>query len=180
LPGENDRDSLAAFRRRYLADLAARNYAAETLTQRGRDLATFILWCHERSIAEPRDVTKPILERYRRHLHQHRRADGGPLTFQVQAGRLSRIKGFFAWLADENHLVAEPSPHVSCLAWPNQSRAVRRVSISRPGAEHRLSRGGPTTAHGRDLAAARIIRKPGESGLADHASPRVSRPSRIA
>jgi hypothetical protein len=40
------------------------------------------------SIAEPR-VTKPILERYSRHLHQYRRAGGGPLTFQVQAGRLS-------------------------------------------------------------------------------------------
>ena len=127
LPGENDRDSLAAFRRRYLADLATSNYAAETITQRGRDLATFILWCHERSIAEPRDVTKPILERYRRHLHQYRRADGGPLTFRVQAGRLSRIKGFFAWLADENHIVADPA---AALKLPRMERRLPATTLT--------------------------------------------------
>jgi hypothetical protein len=40
--------SLAAFQRRYLVDLASCNYAGETITQRGLDLATFLLWCHQR------------------------------------------------------------------------------------------------------------------------------------
>lgn len=132
LPGEDDRDSLAAFRRRYLADLAVRNYAAETITQRAADLATFILWCHERGLAEPRDVTKPILERYRRHLYQHNRADGAPLTFRVQAGRLSRIKGFFAWLAAQNHIAADPA---AALELPRTERRLPATTLTAEEAE---------------------------------------------
>ena len=69
LPGEGDPDSLASFRTRYLAWLAVRNFSGETIESRGRDLYAFIVWCAERGLGEPREITKPILERYQRHLH---------------------------------------------------------------------------------------------------------------
>lgn len=36
-------------------------------------------WCEARSIGRPQGVTKPILERYQRHLFHMRKADGKPL-----------------------------------------------------------------------------------------------------
>jgi integrase/recombinase XerD len=127
LPGEDRPDSLAAFRRRYLASLAAKHYAAETITQRGADLAAFVIWCDARTIGEPWAVTRPILERYRRHLHEHRRTDGAPLSFRVQAGRLSRIKGFFAWLAEENHIAADPA---AALVAPRPERRLPAATLT--------------------------------------------------
>jgi len=109
LPGLDDPASLTAFRARYLTWLQVRGFSAETVETRGRDLYAFITWATERGLAEPREITKPILERYQRHLFHWRKEGGAPLSFRTQAGRLSRIRGFFQWLARENHILADPA-----------------------------------------------------------------------
>ena len=109
LPGARDPESLAAYMERWLSHLAVKNYAEATIVDRRTALATFILWCATRGIGEPRDVTKPILERYQRHLFYHRKADGAPLTFRTQAQRLVPIRAFFKWLARENLILANPA-----------------------------------------------------------------------
>lgn len=124
LPGAHDPDSLASFMVRWLAHLAVRNYAETTLVNRRTALSQLILWCAERGIEQPRDVTKPILERYQRHLFYYRKADGSPLSPRTQAHRLIPIRGFFRWLARENFILSNPA---SDLELP---RAQRRL----PGA----------------------------------------------
>jgi integrase/recombinase XerD len=57
----------------------------------------------------PREVTKPILERYRRQLYEHRKQNGKPLTFGSQKGRLAPLKLFFAWMTRQNALLWNPA-----------------------------------------------------------------------
>ena len=109
LPGEGDPDSLASYRARYLAWLGERGYSDETVGDRGRDLYAFIVWAAERGLGEPREITKPILERYQRHLYHWRKEDGQPLSFRTQAGRLTRVRGFFRWLARQNYILSNPA-----------------------------------------------------------------------
>ncbi|HEX8419281.1 MAG TPA: site-specific tyrosine recombinase XerC [Sphingomonas sp.] len=109
LPGLHDPDSLAAHMARFLSALAVRNYSPATIEDRRHGLATFILWCAERGIERPYEVTKPILERYQRHLYYHRKSNGEPLTFRTQGQRMIPIRAWFKWLARENHILSNPA-----------------------------------------------------------------------
>jgi integrase/recombinase XerD len=71
LPGRLDPDSLASHMERFLSALAVRNYSPATIEDRRHSLATFILWCAERGLERPHDVTKLVLERFQRHLFCH-------------------------------------------------------------------------------------------------------------
>jgi integrase/recombinase XerD len=72
--------------------------SARTLQQRHRALRRFILWCAERGLASPTEITLPILERYQRHLYHYRKSDGAPLTFASQYTELAPLKPYFKWL----------------------------------------------------------------------------------
>ncbi|MBK8187590.1 MAG: hypothetical protein IPK77_10360 [Cellvibrio sp.] len=49
---------------RYKEALLIKNYSNETLIRRENDIRRFIVWCDDRSLPHPKDVTKPILESY--------------------------------------------------------------------------------------------------------------------
>ena len=109
LPGGDDPQGLVALMDHYLEALRTRNYAAGTIESRRSALYAFIQWCQERGLARPGEVSKPVLERYQRHLYSRRKDDGAPLAFATQAGMLSRVCGFFGWLTRHNHIPADPS-----------------------------------------------------------------------
>jgi integrase/recombinase XerD len=132
LPGRHDPDSLAAYMERFLSSLAVRNYSPATIVDRRHGLATFILWCAERGIDAPRDVTKPILERYQRHLYYHRKTNGEPLTFRTQGQRMIPIRAWFKWLARENHILSNPA---SELELPRPERRLPAVVLTADEAE---------------------------------------------
>jgi len=44
--------------------LRVKNYSGPTIENRSRYLAEFVCWCHDHGLLRPRDITKPILERY--------------------------------------------------------------------------------------------------------------------
>ena len=48
----------------------------------------FLQWAKERGIAEPVEVTRPVLERYQRYLFHYRKKNGEPLSFRSQHARL--------------------------------------------------------------------------------------------
>ena len=73
------------------------------------------------------DLTKPILERYQRHLYYYRKPDGKPLTLGTQHSLLAPIKTFFKWLAQENHLLYNPA---SELVLPRQPKRLPRDILS--------------------------------------------------
>lgn len=101
--------SLSAEMARFCQYLAARNYSPFTIEQRQKAIGAFIAWAAVRGVERPQDVTLPILERYQRHLFQHRKADGEPLTFRTQIVRLVPLRAFFKWLARERVILFNPA-----------------------------------------------------------------------
>ena len=81
----------------------------DTTRRRQAALRRFIQWCDERDLQQPQQITKPILERYQRHLYYYRKSDGQPLTYGSQLVMLTPIKTFFKWLTKENHILYNPA-----------------------------------------------------------------------
>jgi len=87
----------------------AAGYTERTCETRGDVIGWFIAWAAERGIQKPQDVTRPILERYQRHLYHYRKRDGEPLSYGTQVHRVVPLKSFFKWLARENHVLYNPA-----------------------------------------------------------------------
>ena len=109
LAGPHDPQGLAAFVLRHLEWLRVHNYAEPTVANRELYLGYFVAWCAERGLTQPKEITKPILERYQRALYHLRKANGAPLTFRGQHARLVPIRGFFRWLTRQNYLLYNPA-----------------------------------------------------------------------
>lgn len=70
----------------------------------------FTDWCSDRDITRPQEVTRPILERYQRHVSQlNRQTDGKPLSLRGQVNRLSPLRVFLTWLAKRRYILYNPS-----------------------------------------------------------------------
>lgn len=125
-------------------------YSEDTVRARRIALKRFIRWCDERGLAKPQDFTKPILERYQRHLFYYRKEDGKPMTLGSQHGYLAPLKTFFKWLARENHLLYNPA---SELQLPKQPKHLPRTILSVAEVEAVLAQADPATPQGlRDRA----------------------------
>jgi integrase/recombinase XerD len=109
LKATSDPQGLAAYVMRYLEWLQVHNYAAPTVQNRQSYLGVFVAWCAERGLVSPKEITKPILERYQRSLYTHRKGNGDPLTFRAQHARLVPVRAFFKWCAKQNHLLYNPA-----------------------------------------------------------------------
>jgi len=108
----NDPEGLHAWLMRYLEALRVRNYSERTVENRESYLGFFIAWCEARSITRPQEVTKPIIDRYQRHLFHMRKDNGKPLAFSAQVCRLVPVRGFFKWLARQNVLLWNPASEI--------------------------------------------------------------------
>lgn len=109
-PGDaSDATGFVALAAAYFDALRVQNYSERTIEGREHHLREFVKWAHERSLARPSEVTKPILERYQRHLYHHRKKNGQPLSFRSQHGCLVPVRAFFKWLCRQNHLLANPA-----------------------------------------------------------------------
>jgi len=104
-----DHNGITPFLNRFLEWSASLNYSKETNKTRNNCIRRFIVWCDERGLANPQDITKPILERYRRYLYHYRKPNGDPLSFSTQHSHLAPIKAFFKWLSKENHILYNPA-----------------------------------------------------------------------
>jgi len=61
------------------------------------------------TLIRPSEITKPILERYQRHLLHTKKRDGKPLSFRAQHARLIPVRQFFKWLCRQNLLLSNPA-----------------------------------------------------------------------
>ncbi len=102
-------EKLVVLMEQHLAWMLAQNYSDDTVTTRRSTIGYFLAWCQERGLDEPAEITRPILERYQRSLFYHRKANGQPLTFRTQNQRLRAVKGFFRWMARQNHILHNPA-----------------------------------------------------------------------
>ena len=80
-----------------------------TTKQRETGLKRWIVWCDERGLDDPKDITKPILERYQKHLYHFRQENGEPLSVRYQLALLLPIKTFFKWLTKTNRILYNPA-----------------------------------------------------------------------
>ena len=124
-----DPHGLACWLDGYLEQLAVRNFAAHTITNRRLALTAFLRWGQERDLLRPSDVSRPILESYQRWMHRHRKKNGNPLGFTTQRSRLVAIKDYFRWLCRQNVFLHNPASE-----------------LEMPRNERRLPQGGLTVA----------------------------------
>lgn len=135
--------------------LLVRGYSAETVKSRRSMLRHFIVWCAERGIEALQEITKPVLERYQRHLFYYRKQDGEPLTIGSQLNRLLPLKTWFKWLAKENYLLWNPA---SELELPKPSQRLPRSILSIEEVEAMLAQAEPDTPEGlRDRALLEVL-----------------------
>ena len=90
-------EPLAGMIREHTASLEAAYYSPSTVRSRRRYLQHFAAWCGVRDLSDPKDLTLPILERYRQTLYQARKADGQPRGIGAQIQALLAVKQFLRW-----------------------------------------------------------------------------------
>jgi integrase/recombinase XerD len=145
-----DRDSLYAHLQRFTAWQREKNYSAATIEARDVYIRYFLIWCDERGLNRPQDITKPILERYQRYLFLYRKEDGQPLTTRSQHTRVTPLRAFFKWLARNNHILYNPA---SELELPRLERRLPKHVLTVREAESVLAQPDLGTATGiRDRA----------------------------
>lgn len=94
----------------FIEGLRAQHYSEHTLKGLRINVGYFIVWCEERGLRRPEEITRAILEHYRLTIYHYRRSDNGePLSLSSQHGRLSAIRVFFKWLAKHHHLLYNPA-----------------------------------------------------------------------
>ena len=95
--------------RAYLDWTRVAGCSKDTCRRRDAALRRFHAWCLERDLLHPAELTRPILERYQRHLQDARKTDGRPLSAGSQHVLLAPLKGFFQWLVRERRLLHNPA-----------------------------------------------------------------------
>jgi integrase/recombinase XerD len=100
---------LAALMEKHLEALRVQNYSEYTVKNRRVHLGFFLDWCSDRSLTEPSDITRPVLEQYQRHLFHYRQKNGQPLSFRSQHSRLVPIRVWFRWMARQRYILHNPA-----------------------------------------------------------------------
>ncbi len=105
---------------RYLEWTLVKGYSSETARRKDSAIRRFIVWCDERSLNDPKEITKPMLERYQSHLFYYRKDDGETLAYSTQHVFMSSVKVFFKWLTQENHIPSNPASEVQAIKRPKR------------------------------------------------------------
>lgn len=136
--------------RAHLDYLRARNYAEDTIIFKEMALRSFAAWCAERGIVRLTEVTRPVLQRYQRHLYHTISRRGKPMSAGAQFNRLMAVKVFFRFLTRENVLLYNPA---SELEMPKLEKRLPKDVLTVEETERVLSQPDITTPIGiRDRA----------------------------
>jgi integrase/recombinase XerD len=95
-------------------------YSPRTISHQRFALVRFISWCDERGLNRPQDITRPILQRYQRHVYHHRKANGQPLTVVAQLNLILPLQAWFKWLTKQNHILYNPAADLDLPRRPKQ------------------------------------------------------------
>lgn len=151
----SDPRSMQAYVWAYIDQLKAQNYASQSIQYKQAALHWFIDWCHERGIDRVQDVTRPMLQRYQRHLFHQIGRNGKPLSVQSQCNRLTAIRTWFRFLIRENLILYNPA---SELELPKRERRLPKHTLTAVEAERVLSQPDITTSAGiRDRAMLEVL-----------------------
>jgi integrase/recombinase XerD len=132
----SDPRSLEAYALAYKEQLQAQGYATQSVEYKYASLVWFIDWCHERGIERIEQITRPILQRYQRHLYYAISRSGKPLSIDGQRNRLTAIRTWFKFLMRENLLLYNPA---SELELPKPEKRLPKHTLTAEEAEQVLS-----------------------------------------
>lgn len=118
---------------KHFNDLLVKNYSPSTITGRRVYMKAFLSWLVERDLRDIKDITKPILESYQRHLWRWRKSNGKPMAVSSQTAHLATIKAFFSWLTRQNYLLANPA---SELEMPRREKRLPQQGLT----QHEIKR----------------------------------------
>jgi len=150
-------DGFGVWVRRYLEWRQVRNYSPRTVANNHSSLGQFVQWCEARGLSKPSQVTKPLLERYQRHLSflPGRGCAGSLMSFRSQHLRLVAVRGFFSWLVKQNALLSNPA---SDLELPRLPERLPKDILTAREAEQVLLQPDVSTAVGlRDRAMLEVL-----------------------
>ena len=163
-PRHETHDALAHNRLvRYMEDhfewMLVTGYSPDTVRTRRVSIRKFIGWCDERGLDDPREVTRPMLERYQKYLFYYRKPEGkdcgAPLTISMQYQYLAPLKTWFKWLSRQHHILANPAADLDL---PKQPKHLPRSVPSVQEVEAILSEAEPDSAKGlRDRALLEVL-----------------------
>lgn len=141
--------------KRFIEHGEVNGVSKDTTKRRTSALRRFILWCNERDLQQPQQITKPILERYKRYLFYYRKPDGNPLSIGSQNVMLTPIRSFFKWLTRENHILYNPA---SELEVPKKPKRLPRAILQLDDIENVLNQTNIDTVQGiRDRAIIEVL-----------------------
>lgn len=123
----------------------AAGFSEHTMASRRFAVQRFIVWCDERGITKPVEITRPMLERYQRMLHQYRKNNGAPLSVTAQLGLLTALVAWFRWMVRQNHLLHNPAAD---LELPKKPKALPKTILTVQQVETVLNQADPTTLLG--------------------------------
>lgn len=139
----------------YLDWLAVNNASTKTLISKRSHLRHFVHWCLARDLDTPTQVTLALMERYQRHLHHQRQANGKPLSVGYQRLRLTVIKVFYRWLAKQGHVFYSA---VEPLSLPKLPQSLPKAVLSEAEVERILAQADLGTVTGlRDRAIMEVL-----------------------
>jgi integrase/recombinase XerD len=127
---------LLAAMRRYLEHRAVLGANENALQQLERYIRDFMDWGEARGVTHPQQVTRPILERYQRHLHHYRKKNGEPLSIVSQKTAIAPLRGLFKWLTRQGEIPANPAAD---LELPRHVHRIPRAVLTVEEAERVLA-----------------------------------------
>jgi integrase/recombinase XerD len=126
-PGALARNALTRYQAAFHEWEAVVAYSPRTIEAQRHAIGRFIAWCDERGLSKPQDITRPILERYQRHVYHHRKANGQPLTVSAQLGLILPLQAWFKWLTKHNHILYNPAADLDL---PTRPKALPKGLLS--------------------------------------------------
>jgi integrase/recombinase XerD len=134
---------------------AERGFSERTVWITRVELRYFFRWCEARGILRPEEVTRPMLERYQRHLFLHRKKDGQALSWRSQSQRVRTVQQYFRWLVRQNVLLWNPA---SDLVLPRKEHRLPKAILTEEEVERVLAQPDVSTPVGlRDRAVLEVL-----------------------
>jgi integrase/recombinase XerD len=130
-----DRSDLAGFPSlvdEFCQHMAVRGYSPGTVGNRAHMLSFLVAWLADRGITRPGEVTRPVLESYRRHVFHYPTSNGDPLSFRSQSQRLLAVRAFYKWGARQRHVLHNPASEIDL---PRAERRLPRPALTAAEAE---------------------------------------------
>jgi integrase/recombinase XerD len=159
-PAHNQIDPLAGkllvrYMQEHFEWMTVTGYSTDTVRARRQHIRKFISWIDERGIDDVRQITRPMIERYQRHLFYYRKSDGAPLSIGMQLQYLAAIKLWFKWLTRAHHILANPAAD---LELPQQPKRLPGRILGAAEVQAILAEADPTSAQGlRDRALLELL-----------------------